>query len=380
MKITYIGYDNECTTKICNYLADYHEVTLITDRAPVYEIDCKTIVRSSIWEPDYFCDNESDMLIYNVRGKDFSLLNRWLDLSVGKVKSFIIIKEDDFLKQNNTNVSIEGLLQAEYTGKSGTRVCMLEVSALYGTITVPKEFRDIIKCILRSNVIDAVDGVNSALDALHIEDFCVFLEKYTEQIDSVVVDVASVRSCYSIETTDLLSKLSSRYPQAINNCEVKDTPKNAYDDAMHLDGWSPEHSFIDDFDWVCDEVESCLVKDKMVKRSNAKKSLAKVALFLIAFFAVELYTNFISVASDLQFVDMRIALIGLTAIIWGKKYAVTASVLCSVASVLQSILLGYRWYIIFFNVNNWIPVTIYIVFAIFAGICADKIRKEKTRG
>jgi hypothetical protein len=50
--------------------------------------------------------------------------------------------------------------------------------------------------------------------------------------------------------------------------------------------------------------------------------------------------------------------------------------LCSGASVLHSLQMGYRWHVLFFNVNNWIPVAIYIFFAVVIGILAEKLEDK----
>ena len=98
----------------------------------------------------------------------------------------------------------------------------------------------------------------------------------------------------------------------------------------------------------------------------------KLAVFLLTFFAVEFYTNFMAVASDLQHVDLRIAFIAIAAVAFGRKYSVAAALLCSGASVLQSLQMGYRWHVLFFNVNNWIPIAVYIFFAVIISILAKK--------
>ena len=83
------------------------------------------------------------------------------------------------------------------------------------------------------------------------------------------------------------------------------------------------------------------------------------------------------VASELQFVDVRVIFIAISALIFGKKYSISAALLCSIASVLQALTNGYRWYVLFFHVNNWIPIVIYIVFAIVIGTYSDRIRYSK---
>ena len=49
MNIAYIGFDNECTTKICNYLTGSHSITLFTNRTPTYELDCDVVIDKSFW-------------------------------------------------------------------------------------------------------------------------------------------------------------------------------------------------------------------------------------------------------------------------------------------------------------------------------------------
>ena len=102
----------------------------------------------------------------------------------------------------------------------------------------------------------------------------------------------------------------------------------------------------------------------------------KLAIFLLAFFAVEVYTSFMAVTSDLQHVDLRIAFIAIAAVAFGRRYSVAAALLCSGASVLHSLQMGYRWHVLFFNVNNWIPVAIYIFFAVVIGILAEKLEDK----
>lgn len=105
-------------------------------------------------------------------------------------------------------------------------------------------------------------------------------------------------------------------------------------------------------------------------------TVGKIAVFLLVCIVVELYVNFVSAASDLQFVDMRLILIALSAVILNQRYAVAGALLCSCASIAQSLANGYRWHVLFFHVNNWIPIAIYILFAMIIGSYADRIRNQ----
>ena len=376
MNIAYIGNENECSIKVCNHLSQTHNVTLITNRQPTYEVDCAVIVEKTLWIDNYFEDKDIDIVIYAGIDENYTLLNNWLAAAKDYTRNFLIIKEDHFFSQPLNTYSIEKLLQKEYSHDAKSNITVVNTSVLYGSITVPPSIENIVKKIRKKNIIEVPKDFKSVCDALHIEDFCRFLEKYIEGISERVEQEVYVQSGYMFSANDLFQKLSKRYPQAINLYDNDALLYSQKYSAIHLDEWTPTHSFMEDLFAVIDATEKKLDQGQKEKKLNALKTGGKIALFLLLFLLVELYTNFMAVASDLQFVDMRLILISVSAIILGKKYAVSAALLCSVTSILQSISNGFRWDVLFFHVNNWIPIATYIVFAIIVGSYADRLRKK----
>lgn len=374
MKITYIGNDSECSTKICNYLSNFHELTLITDRSPLYETDCKVIIKSDLWYPNFFDEYDSELVIYNCTDEDHDLLNKWLCASKEKVREFFIIKQGSFTNKSDGEISIENLLKNAYSDPNGTHVRVFNISTLYGSVTVPESLKEIIKNVIRNNVIEIPDGFYSMCDALHIDDFCLFLEKAIEQTETLKEDELYVRSGYSFSSKSLFKKIGEFYPQATEKIGVLSESFSPAE-LFRPKGWSPDHSLLEDIDNLIIYTEDALKQSGIKKKKKLFSFFGKIAFFIVAFLLMEIYTNYMSVASELQFIDLRIAFIAFAAVILGKKYSVTAAVLCSAANILQSLSAGYRWHVIFFNVNNWIPVAIYILFATLIGTVADKLKK-----
>ena len=50
-----------------------------------------------------------------------------------------------------------------------------------------------------------------------------------------------------------------------------------------------------------------------------------------------------------------------------------AALFCGTASIIQSLAGGYRWYVLFYNVDNWIPIAVYFIAAILLGIYREKM-------
>jgi hypothetical protein len=375
MKIIYIGKDTECSVKICNHLSTFHQITWIADKSPAYEVECETVIDHGLWAPDCLDETSADLVVFN-GGDNYSLMNKWLAAAKGKSEKFLIIRENDFTSSNGGEFALDQLLAKAYAPTGFSGIGILNVSPLYGTITVPNSLEKIIKAIVRKNKIAVPKNFHTVCDALHIDDFCCFLEKYILQMDSLEAEVVNVHSGYAFDTNSLFDKLKEYYPQLTVQQDVPYIENALAEDAVHFSDWTPKHVFLEEIDGIISCVEANIRKAYKRKQQKALSEAGKLAIFLLAFFAVEVYTSFMAVTSDLQHVDLRIAFIAIAAVAFGRRYSVAAALLCSGASVLHSLQMGYRWHVLFFNVNNWIPVAIYIFFAVVIGILAEKLEDK----
>ena len=154
MNIAYIGNENECSIKVCNHLSQTHNVTLITNRQPTYEVDCAVIVEKTLWIDNYFEDKDIDIVIYAGIDENYTLLNNWLAAAKDYTRNFLIIKEDHFFSQPLNTYSIEKLLQKEYSHDAKSNITVVNTSVLYGSITVPPSIENIVKKIRKKNIIE----------------------------------------------------------------------------------------------------------------------------------------------------------------------------------------------------------------------------------
>ncbi len=160
--------------------------------------------------------------------------------------------------------------------------------------------------------------------------------------------------------------------QANIDYTVDFTPAGQATEDSAIKGWMPERSFFSELPCVVRSIESEGAQILRISRSRVKSTLFRLLSFLALFAFVCLYTGFIKTSSELQFVDVRLLFIISACLFLGKRYGLAAAVLCSVASVAQSIFYGTQWYVIFFHVDNWIPVSIYLASSVLFGMYQER--------
>jgi len=141
--------------------------------------------------------------------------------------------------------------------------------------------------------------------------------------------------------------------------------------------WMPEHSISDDMSGII----ACLNERSGInaksKRKIAGSNIGKILLLLGTFACLWVYTNFIKVSSELQFVDLKLLFVISMSLFLGRGYGLVAGILCSVSSIIDSLLMGYSWYTIFFHVDNWIPIAVYLASAVLFGMYNDNHRMNE---
>lgn len=135
-----------------------------------------------------------------------------------------------------------------------------------------------------------------------------------------------------------------------------------------VEGWMPVHAFSDELPDIIDSIETEGILGIRFRRSRMLKEAGRFLLFLVLFVCVCLYTGFIQVSSELQFVDIRLLYVIGISLFMGSAYGLGAGLLCCLASIVQSMAAGVSWQVIFFHVDNWIPCAVYLAAAILFGM------------
>lgn len=246
------------------------------------------------------------------------------------------------------------------------RLSFWTTSPVYGDSFFPDEMMDTALKRVSNNRIVLPGSEEQMFDMLHAADLAAAVDQaLAGECPGEELDLTSGQQSPLKELGDALQKL---LPQA--NIAYKNQPECAAGEGETdgLEGWMPTHSFFDDLPSVVKAIEEngeTILRAGRTRRTNHAVLLVS---FLGLFALVCVYTGFVKVSPELQYVDVRLLFIISACLFWGSRYGLAAAVLCSAASVVQSVLGGTQWHVIFFHIDNWIPIAVYLAAAVLFGM------------
>lgn len=265
-------------------------------------------------------------------------------------------------------VSAEQSLCRFYQEKYSVPISWLSVPALYGNDFLPDEWTEkLLKCS-KNNSIELQGELDDECDLLHVSDAALLIRcmiddnehpKHITVGSGYVSDLGNVVRVFRghFQLADI--HLSKACGTAVHVC-VNDYSK-----------WMPNHSFIQELPNVLREMENQGSFERLQHKNVWMRRLERLIAFVLLFVCVCLYTGFIRVSSELQFVDVRLLFVIGVSLYMGRGYGMAASICSSVASIAEAIAVGNRWHTIFFHIDNWIPIAVYIAVAVLFGMYSE---------
>ncbi|MEG1068650.1 MAG: hypothetical protein RSE27_00465 [Ruthenibacterium sp.] len=105
-----------------------------------------------------------------------------------------------------------------------------------------------------------------------------------------------------------------------------------------------------------------------IGNSTVKCGLAVTVLFALAELLISLTAN----VADLNFTDLRLVFVMIVASIYGLKAGVYGGILACVGLAIEKLRYGAAWYVLFYNMENWIPFVFYMMIGMCLGYVRDK--------
>ena len=240
------------------------------------------------------------------------------------------------------------------------------VPSLYGDDFLPDELMEMLVRRVKSNRIVLPGAEGHVFDAMHVADLAKAIEYYVAECR--FEPEISLHSGQHSTFKELGKALQEKMRQANITYATEAASVNAAMNEDTMTGWMPEHFLLTDLAPIVRSIEIEGSEVLRADRSNLRNIFYRILSFIALFVLVCCYTGFIRTSSELQFVDVRLLFIISSCLFWGKHYGLAAAILCSIASVVQSLLSGTQWYVIFFHINNWIPMAVYFASAVLIGM------------
>ena len=259
--------------------------------------------------------------------------------------------------------------------KNGNKgIVYVDIPAVYGDDFLPKEIEAALLKSRKNNVITFNGSETTLCDVIHVEDLASLINVYLDKQTSVQHMV--VTGNYRIPLGLLAEKIKEEYKFVdILFCENEKKICEEMEREGVPEGWMSRHNIVEDIPGIMANLNE---RSDIIVKSSRKMlghGIRRCLLFAGTFCCLWVYTNFIRVSSELQFVDVRLLFIIAMSLFLGRGYGLAAGVLCSISSVVDSLMLGYSWYTIFFHVDNWIPIAVYMASSVLFGMYHDNNRQ-----
>lgn len=265
-------------------------------------------------------------------------------------------------------ISAEQSLCQFYQDKYAVPVSWLSVPALYGNDFLPDEWTEKLLKRSKNNNIELQGEPDDECDLLQISDAALLICRVIE--DNEAPRNITVGSSYVSNLGNVVQIFREHFQLAdIHLSKVSRT-------AVHVcvndySKWTPTHSFVQELPNVLREMENQGSLERLQRKNVWMRRLERLIAFVLLFGCVCLYTGFIRVSSELQFVDVRLLFVIGVSLYMGRGYGIAASICASVASIAEAIAAGNRWHTIFFHIDNWIPIAVYIAVAVLFGMYSE---------
>lgn len=268
-------------------------------------------------------------------------------------------------QRQGTPLSAEQSLCRLYQQEYALPVSWVSIPALYGDDVLPDEWMHRLLKRSRNNIIELQGAPEDVCDLLHASDAASLIQHLLKET-TLPATLTLSSGCGND-----LNSIADVFRSHFRLSDVRTVAPVSPAATMPIDAypvWTPHHALMQDLPQVLLQIEELSVLDHNRRRALRFASLRRLALFLLLFACVCLYTGFIQVSAELQFVDVRLLFVIGSSLYMGRGYGIAASLCSSVVSVVQALSAGTRWHTIFFHIDNWIPIAVYLAVAILFGL------------
>lgn len=164
-------------------------------------------------------------------------------------------------------------------------------------------------------------------------------------------------------------------PMAIAAPISSDISRNRYD-------WIPVHSLSDELPEIIEEYKKVTGKKKGSFFAPVTAFMEKHAFIIrfielvIGFLIMELLNRYTGTTSTFRFVDFRLLYVMLLGILHGLSTGIAAAFLACVSCFIGYLQVGYKWPIIIYGIENWLPFACYMIIGSITGYIKDRYRNE----
>lgn len=273
-----------------------------------------------------------------------------------------------------------------YHQRYGLNTSILRIPFIYGS----KEKNTLLYFLLKSGLdnkqISFPMAKKASLCLLHADDIAVFIQRALDEEyepDDLVINLTSSNQ---FTGSELQSILSPHFPKTDFSFDETKTvftcPAKALKAKKNFD-WIAEYDLKNELPLLIEEIskEPAQKTQPLEKLRNELKSQNKIIRWVELFVGagiMHFLNNLTGTLIQFKFIDFRLLFVVLMGSVHGLSFGLLAAFLASLSILYSWYSTGLDWALLIYNVDNWLPIAMYITAGAITGYVKDKKDNEIT--
>lgn len=272
-----------------------------------------------------------------------------------------------------------------YHQKYDLNTSVIRIPFVYGDQEKNSLMFDILKSGFEKKQITFPGGKDAVCSFLHVDDIANFIQRaLDEEYNPDDASFINLVSSDQFACSDLQDIIEPYYPKtkffytetkSLHTRSVKMQKAKQYFD------WIAEHDLKTELPLIIDVISNTIVEKprllaKVKDKFSKKPGILKWVELFVGAGLMHFLNYFTGTLVQFKLVDFRLLFVVLLGSVHGLRFGLLAAVLASASILYSWFLSGLDWALLVFNVENWLPISMYITIGAITGYVHDKKENE----
>ena len=273
-----------------------------------------------------------------------------------------------------------------YHQRYGLNASILRIPFIYGS----KEKNTLLYTLLKSGLdkkqISFPMAKDTSINLIHADDIAVFIQRALDEEyepDDLVINLASSNQFTCSELQTLLTPYFPKTDFSFDKSKPVFTRLVKISRAKKNFDWIAEYDLKSELPHLIEEIPNQPVQKRkpLEKLKNEFKPQNKFIKWIELFVGAGLMhflNNLTGTLIQFKFIDFRLLFVVLMGSVHGLSFGLLAAFLASLSILYSWYTTGLDWALLIYNVDNWLPIAMYITAGAITGYVKDKKENELT--
>ena len=261
---------------------------------------------------------------------------------------------------------------------------IIRVPLVYGVEEKNSFIVGLINACIHHKPVDLPGKKDTFYNLLHAEDVARFIFQVLDEPYAPDCMYLNLASSDQLKLSQIQSSFASHFPKiswSYNENKTLATQSAFVNRAKSVFDWLAVHDFKEELPQIIKYIQQTpFKKEKTFGKVRVKLTASAEALKWLELLGgaalMHFLNNLTGTLVQFRFVDFRLLYVVLLGSLHGIRFGLLAAVLASISILYSWYLSGLDWALLIYNVENWLPIAMYIIAGAATGYQRDKKENE----